>query len=267
MKKIGLLIALAALLVISGCAKEKEKENTIVKIGIVGSSRAWKHVKEEAAKENITIEIVEFTDYPQPNAALAAKEIDLNAFQHVIYLNKEKDSQGYDLTVIGKTVIAPLGLYSKNLRSLSEVKDGDKVLIPDDVTNGGRALLLLEANGLIEVNDAAGFMPTLKDITANPKQLEIKEVTATNIPALLPDVAFAAVNSGVAFDAKLMNSEAVLAMEEVNLTSDNPYINVIVARTQDKDNAVYQRIVALYQTDAVKKIIEEDTKGSSVPVW
>ncbi len=267
MKKIGLLIALAALLVITGCAKEKGPENTVVKIGIVGSSRVWKHVKEEAAKENITLEIVEFTDYPQPNAALAAKEIDLNAFQHVIYLNKEKESQGYDLTVIGKTVIAPLGLYSKTLKGLADVKDGDTVLIPDDVTNGGRALLLLEANGLIEVKDEAGFMPTIKDVTANPKQLIIKEVAATNIPALLPDVAFAAVNSGVAYDAGLLNSDALLAREQVDITSDNPYINVIVARTGEIDNPAYKRIVELYQTDAVKKIIAEDSKGSSLPVW
>ncbi|TFG81509.1 MAG: MetQ/NlpA family ABC transporter substrate-binding protein, partial [Erysipelotrichales bacterium] len=109
--------------------------------------------------------------------------------------------------------------------------------------------------------------PTLKDITSNPKNLDIKEVTATNIPALLPDVAFAAINSGVAMDAKLIPSEDAFVLEQVSLTSDNPYINIIVARTEDKDNATLLRIVKLYQTDAVKQIILEDFKGSQIPVW
>lgn len=261
----NLLILIVLLLVFTGCAKKAEA--VTVKIGIIGDSKAWTYVKEQAAKENITIELIKFTDYPQPNAALNAGEIDLNAFQHVIYLNKEIASQGYKLTPIGKTVIAPLGLYSKKIKKISEVKEGDIVAIPDDVTNGGRSLLLLQSQGLITVNPGAGFTPTLKDITANPKKLVIKEVIATNIPALLPDVAFAAINSGVAKDAKLIPSQDAFVLEQVSLTSDNPYINIIVARTADKDNKTYLRIVKLFQTDEVKKIIAEDYKGSQIPVW
>ena len=261
----SLIILSALLLLFTGCAKKTQA--TTVKIGIIGESKAWNYVKEQAAKENINIELVMFTDYPQPNAALNAGEIDLNAFQHVIYLNKEIASQGYKLTPIGKTVIAPLGLYSKKITEISEVQNGDIVAIPDDVTNGGRALLLLQAQGLITVNPAAGFTPTLKDITSNPKNLDIKEVAATNIPALLPDVAFAAINSGVAKDAGLIPSEDAFVLEKVSLTSDNPYINIIVARTADKDNKTYLHIVKLFQSDAVKQIIADDSKGSQIPVW
>jgi D-methionine transport system substrate-binding protein len=261
----SILLLSVLLLVITGCAKKTEA--VTVKIGIIGESKAWNYVKEQAAKENITIELIKFTDYPQPNAALNAGELDLNAFQHVIYLNKEIASQGYKLTPIGKTVIAPLGLYSKKITNISEVKDGDIVAIPDDVTNGGRALLLLQAQGLITLDSSKGFTPTLKDITSNPKHLVIKEVTATNIPALLPDLAFAAINSGVAKDAGLVPSEDAIVLEAVNLTSDNPYINIIVARTEDKDNKTLLRIVKLFQTDAVKAIILEDSKGSQIPVW
>ena len=185
----------------------------------------------------------------------------------MIYLNKEIAAQNYDLTPIGKTIIAPMGLYSDKITSISEVKDGDIVVIPDDVTNGGRAILLLEAQGLIEVDDAAGLIPGLKDITANPKNLDIKEVAATNIPQLLPDVAFAAINSGVAEDAGFIPTEDAFVLEQVNLTSDNPYINVIVARTEDKDDEVLLRIVELFQTDEVKQIILDDYNGSQIPVW
>jgi len=260
-----LLVLLALVLTLSACTAKKEA--VVVKVGIIGESRAWTYVKEQAAKENITIEIVAFTDYPQPNAALNAGELDLNAFQHVIYLNKEIAAQNYDLTPIGKTIIAPMGLYSDKITSISEVKDGDIVVIPDDVTNGGRAILLLEAQGLIEVDDAAGLIPGLKDITANPKNLDIKEVAATNIPQLLPDVAFAAINSGVAEDAGFIPTEDAFILEQVNLTSDNPYINVIVARTEDKDDEVLLRIVELFQTDEVKQIILDDYNGSQIPVW
>ncbi|MHC1734890.1 MAG: MetQ/NlpA family ABC transporter substrate-binding protein [Erysipelotrichaceae bacterium] len=266
MKHIKTLLVLLTLVLTLGACSAK-KEAVIVKVGIIGESRAWTYVKEQAAKENITIEIVAFTDYPQPNAALNAGELDLNAFQHVIYLNKEIAAQNYKLTPIGKTIIAPMGLYSDKISTIAEVKDGDIVVIPDDVTNGGRAILLLEAQGLIEVDDAAGLIPGLKDITSNPKNLDIKEVAATNIPQLLPDVAFAAINSGVAEDAGFIPTEDAFVLEQVNLTSDNPYINVIVARTEDKDDEVLLRIVELFQTDEVKQIILDDYNGSQIPVW
>lgn len=241
--------------------------NTTVKIGLTGSdSKTWNYVKEQAAKEGIDIELVFFDSYPLPNAALDAGEIDLNSFQHYAYLNKEVEELGYKITAIGETSLAPMGLYSKQITSLDELKDGDKILIPDDVTNGGRALKLLEAQGLIKVDEAAGLQPSLNDITENPRNFEIIELAATNIPPSLQEAPLAAINSGVATDAGLIPSEDAIVLETAD-TGNNPYINVIVARTDEKDNPIYKRIVELYQTDEVKQIVIEDSKGSVIPVW
>jgi len=276
MKKLILVLVLIATILSVGCSNKDNtiadnsnangEEATVVRVGLTGSdSKVWNHVKEEAAKENIDIELVFFDSYPLPNAALDSGEIELNAFQHYIYLNKEVEQHGYELSVIGETVFAPLGFYSKQIQSIEELEDGAKIVIPDDVTNGGRALLLLQANGLITVEPAAGNTPTIKDIV-NPRNFEIIELAATNIPASLEEVPLAVINSGVATDAGFIPSQDAIVLEDAQ-PGENPYINVIVARTEDKDNEVYKRIVEIYQTDATKAVIEEDSKGSSIPVW
>lgn len=275
MKKIILTLTLVFTLLLAGCTAAKEpvanvgkpSETTKVRVGLTGSdSKVWNHVKEEATKENIDIELVFFDSYPLPNAALDAGEIEMNSFQHYIYLNKEIEQLGYDLTVIGETSIAPLGLYSKQLTSVDEIEDGATIVIPDDLTNGGRSLLLLQANGLITVDPAAGLTPTLKDIE-NPRGFNILELSAANIPASLDEVPLAAINSGVARDAGFLPSKDALVLENPTGEDIGQYVNVIVVRTEDKDNEVYKRIVELYQTDETKAVIEEDSKGSSIPVW
>ena len=275
MKKFFILLILSLFLV--GCSSEDSSQGggndntnkdkpTVVKIGLTGSdSKVWNHVKEEAAKENIDIQLVFFDSYPLPNAALDSGEIDLNAFQHHIYLNKEIEQHGYELSVIGETVFAPLGIYSKQLQNIEELEDGATIVIPDDVTNGGRALLLLQSNGLIKVDPKVGNTPTLKDIE-NPKNFNIIELAATNIPASLGEVPLAVINSGVARDAGFIPAQDAIILEDAQ-PGENPYINIIVARTEDKNNEVYKRIVEIYQTDATKAVIEEDSKGSSIPVW
>ncbi len=270
MKKSIIALLLAATVGLTACgagsSEPADDEKTLVKIGVIGGeSKTWNHVKAEAAKEDIEIEIVFFDSYPLPNAALDAGEIHLNSFQHYSYLNKEIERQGYDLTPIGETVIAPLGLYSSKIETVAELEDGARITIPDDETNGGRALLLLQENGLITVDPDAGELPTLKDIE-NPRGFDIIELAATNIPASLDEVPLAVMNSGIARDAGLVPTEDAIVLEEVK-TGENPYINIIVARTADKDNAVYKRIVELYQTDETAAVIFEDTKGSSIPVW
>lgn len=272
MKKIILTLILSLLL--AGCSSSNtgipsegdNAQENVVRVGLTGSdSKVWNHVKEEAAKENIAIELVFFDSYPLPNAALAAEEIDMNAFQHHIYLNTEVEQHGYEISVIGETVFAPLGLYSKKINSIEELKDGDTIVIPDDVTNGGRSLLLLESQGLISIDPAAGKTPTLKDIE-NTRNFNILELSAANIPASLEEAPLAAINSGVARDAGFIPTQDSIVLEEA-VQGENPYINVIVVRSEEKGNEVYKRIVELYQTDATKKIIEEDSKGSSIPVW
>ncbi len=280
MKKI--ILALILSLLLAGCASDNstpaqsgetpsENETTSaehvrVRVGLTGSdSKVWNHVKEEAAKENIDIELAFFDSYPLPNAALDSGEIEINAFQHYIYLNTEIEQHGYEISVIGETIFAPLGLYSKKISSIDELKDGDTIVIPDDVTNGGRSLLLLESKGLISVNPTAEKTPTLKDIE-NPRNFNIIELAATNIPASLEEVPLAAINSGVARDAGFIPTQDAIVLEE-SKPGENPYINVIAVRTEDKDNKIYKRIVELYQTDETKKVIDEDSKGSSIPVW
>lgn len=270
MKKIALILILTLLL--TGCAgkgsdtTENSDGSTIVRLGLTGSdSKAWTYVKEEAAKENIDLQLVFFDSYPLPNAALASGEIDLNAFQHHRYLETEIDQHGYELSVIAETVFAPLGLYSKQIQSIEQLEDGATIVIPDDVTNGGRSLYLLEAANLIKVTSPEGSLPTIKDME-NPRNFEILELAATNIPASLEEVPLAAINSGVATDTGFIPAEDAIVLEEA-ASGENPYINIIVARTEDKDNEIYKRIVELYQSDKVKEIIDEDSKGSSLPVW
>lgn len=264
MKKFAKLIFTAGLLLSTGLNTVHAQET--VRVGLTGSdSKVWNHIKEEAAKEDINLELVYFDSYPLPNRALAEGEIEVNAFQHYIYLNKEIEEFGYEITPIGETVFAPLAFYSNKISDLSEVKDGDKVAIPDDTTNGGRALKLLEAHGFIEVDPAAELTPTIKDITKYNVEIEIVELVATNIPATLDDVTFAAVNSGVASNAGLKVEDALVLEEAV--AGENPYINVIAVRTEDKDNETYKRLVELYQTEDVVEIIKEESNGTSVPAW
>ena len=233
---------------------------------MIGSdSVVWSHVADKAAEEDIEIEMVYFDSYPLPNAALDAGEIDLNSFQHYIYLETEIEQFNYDLTVLGETSLAPLGIYSKLLDDVSEVQDGDQIVIPDDVTNGGRALLLLQAVGLITVDEAAGLTPTIKDID-NPRNFDIVELAAANIPASLEEAPLAIINSGIATDADLIPSEDALVLEDSN-PGDNPYINVIVSRTEDVEDETLSRVVGVYQTEDTKEVIIEDSKGSSIPVF
>lgn len=240
----------------------------VVKVGVVGeNNEQWEVIKEKLAKENITLELVKFSDYVLPNQALAEGEIDLNAFQHYAYLNNEIKTKQYKITAIGNTIIAPLGLYSQKVKSVSEIKAGDKIAIPNDVVNGGRALKVLEAAGLIKVNPDTGYSPTVNDITENPLKLEFVEVEAAQTPKLLPDVTAAIINGGHAVDAGLNPTKDSIALEKVVSGSDNPFINIIAARTEDKDNPVYKKVVDAYHTDEVKKVIETTYAGAYLVAW
>ena len=272
-KLLSITLTGALLFSLAGCQGGKsetgsETENKVVKVGLVGeSSDQWEPVIKNLAKEGITIELVPFSDYSQPNQALADKEIELNAFQHYAFLNKDKEDRGFDLTVIGEGVIAPLGVYSNKIKSVDELKDGDSIAIPSDATNGGRALKVLEAAGVIKVDEAAGYTPTLDDIKENSKNIKFIEVEAAQTPRLLEDVAAALINGGHAVDAGLNPKDDSIYLEEVKEGTENPYINVIVARTEDKDNEVYKKIVEEFRSDEVAKVIEEVYKGAYIPTW
>ena len=242
-------------------------EPTVVKVGVVGANnQQWDTVNELLAKDNIKVELVEFAEYKLPNNALDAGEIDLNAFQHKAYLQKEIDDLGYDVSILGDTIVAPLSLYSDKITDVNQLKEGDKIAVPSDPTNEGRCFKILESAGVLEVDPAAGYMPELKDITANPLNLEFVEVEAANTASLLPDVAAAFVNGAHAIDNGLNIDEAIY-VEQVEPGSDNPYINIIACRTADLDNEVYKKVLAAYQSAETAQAIKDIFKGTYIPAF
>lgn len=271
MKKIGIIVTVlfVAGIILTGCGggtKESTKKE-VVKLGVVGANNeAWESVKERLKKEDIELEIVGFSDYTQPNAALSEKEIDLNAFQHQLFLDNYNSEHKTDLIAIGNTVSAPLGIYSDKIKEVKELKNGAEIAIPNDTTNGGRALLLLQTAGLITVDPAKQQTPTVNDIIENKQNLKITELDASQTARALQDIDASVINSGMAVDAGLLPNKDAIFLEPVNQTS-KPYVNIIVARAADKDNELYRKIVTAYQQDETKEVIKATSKGSSVPAW
>lgn len=240
-----------------------------VKLGIMGASDevVWNPIIEEFAQKGVTIEKVFFTDYTQPNAALANGDIDLNSFQHYTYLNNEIATFGYDITAIGDTLITALNIYSKKISSLDEIKDGDKIAIPNDAVNETRALNVIQAAGLIKLDPDAIETATIGDIAENPKNLEFVEVDASQTPSLLPDVAAAVINGAYALDAGLSPRDDSIFFDDPSFYKTKAYVNIIAARTEDKDNELFQEIVKAYQSDRTKEIYANDFQGLYVPAW
>lgn len=273
MKTKKVLLILAALLIIAaltacGNSSTDKKGETTVKVGVVGeSNEMWVPVIEEMAKEGINIELISFTDYATPNKALANGDTDLNAFQHYAYLNSEIENYGYKITSIGDTFISAMNIYSDKVSDVSEIGEGAKIAVPNDATNEGRALKIIEAAGLIEIDADAGDSPEVADITSNPLNLEFVEVDAGNVYALLPDVAAAVINCNYALDNGLNPGEDSIFQDDVSYYEGKSYINLIAARTEDADNKVFSRIVEAYQSEAVKEIYAGTFKGAYVPAW
>ncbi|SPF69478.1 NLPA lipoprotein [Propionibacterium ruminifibrarum] len=263
---------LAAVLSVSlvGCSgsSSDSEETTTVKVGVYGdNNEPWETAAANLEEnENIEIELVKFSDYVQPNQALSDGSVDLNSFQTQIYLETYNSEHGTDLTSIGYTIIEPMGLYSNTYDDLDALPDGATVTIPNDVSNGGRALKLLEKAGLITVDPEAGVTGTKEDITDNPKNLQITELDAAQTARSLSDSDLAAINADIAVDAGLLPSEDALLREEVGEESA-PYYNVIAARAEDTDNETYKKVVEYFQTEEVAQTIADAYKGSQFPVW
>ncbi|WP_295479043.1 MetQ/NlpA family ABC transporter substrate-binding protein [uncultured Sutterella sp.] len=258
---------------LAGCGGEEKSDVTVVKIGVVGEYNAqWDTVNQLLAKDKIKVELVKYSDYATPNRALSDKEIDLNSFQHKAYLANDIKRNGYKIVSIGDTLIAPLRVFNNKtkIKSIEEIKDGDKIAIPADLTNGGRALKLLEQVGLFTVNPDKGFVPNKTDITHFNKKVQIVEAESGMLANLLPDVTAAVINGGNAFTAKLDPYKDSIFSENVD-PKTNPYVgqlvNIIVAREADKDNAVYKKVVAAYQTQETAQAIKDAYKGAFVPAW
>ncbi len=277
-------LATTVILGLAGCGSSSSSEGeakagedgagaTIVKVGVVGEYNAqWDTINELLAGDNIQVELVKFSDYAAPNRALNDGEIDLNAFQHKAFLANDIETKGYDIVDIGDTIIAPLSIFNNKdkITSIEEIKDGDVIAIPSDLTNGGRALKLLEAAGIIECDPAKGYVPTKLDITKYNKEIEILEAESATLANILPDCAAAIINGGNALTAGLDPTKDSIFTENVDPSVNEAVpqlINVIVARTADKDNEVYQQVVAAYQTDAVKTTINDEYKGAFICSW
>ena len=199
---------------------------------------------------------------------MASGDIDVNSFQHYKFLAEYNDAQGEEkLVAIADTMLAPLGYYSNQIKSLDELEDGDKVAIPNDPSNGPRALFLLQAAGLIKVNGDPGQAITLDDITENPKNLEFIEMDAAQTARALDDVKVAAVNDNYALDSGLSPNEDAIFLEDPENPDAKIYVNVIAARAEDKDNEAYKELVKYYQTDETKKDYDTYTNGAWIASW
>lgn len=283
MKNLGkLTLGLALILGLSSCgsngdnkeAIEGEKAQTevadTIKIGVVGEkNEVWEEViKRYEQGTGKKAELVKFSDYTQPNEALASGDIDVNSFQHYKFLEEYNDAQGEEkLVAIADTMLAPLGYYSNQIKSLDELEDGDRVAIPNDPSNGPRALFLLQAAGLIKVNGDPGQAITIDDITENPKNLEFIEMDAAQTARALDDVKVAAVNDNYALDSGLSPNEDAIFLEDPENPDAKIYVNVIAARAEDKDNEAYKELVKYYQTDETKKDYDTYTNGAWIASW
>lgn len=261
------LAALSLSFVLTGCGgasdnKSTNKHETTIKLGVVGATYEdiWKPAQEALKKDGINLEIVQFSDYVTPNNALNSGDIDLNAFQHRIYLDTEVKQNHYKIEPIGYTFVFPLHLYSHKLKSLNELTDGAVVAIPDDPTNGGRALKVLQAAGLITLKADAGFSPTLDDIATYHKKIEIKELKANTIPSVLNDVDAGIVNGNYALDFGLKAKDALF---KDNSLEEEKYWNLIVARSEDLKNKkdLYQKVLKAFQTPETEKVFNDTFDG------
>ncbi|QAT42592.1 MetQ/NlpA family ABC transporter substrate-binding protein [Aminipila luticellarii] len=269
---LGLILVIVLTVALSACGDKKEKNTgngeKVVKVGVVGeSNEMWDPVIKELGKEGIQVELISFTDYGTPNQALDNGEIDLNAFQHYAYLNEEIKNKGYKITAIGDTFISSMNIYSDKVSDVKEIQKDSKIAVPNDATNEGRALKILEAAGLIKLNKAAGDSPEVSDITENPLNLELVEADAANVYSLLPDVAAAVINCNYALDNGLNPAKDSIFQDNPSYYTGKSYINLIAARTADKENETYKKIVKAYQSEAVKEVYATTFKGSYIAAW
>ena len=253
------LLALGAL--VAGCSGEKKEaaqssdKKVVLKVGAtpVPHAEILNEIKPLLAKDGIDLQIIEFTDYVKPNLSLNDKEIDANFFQHEPYLKKFAADRKLDL----------VGVYSKKLKDIKSVPDGAKVAIPNDPTNGGRALNILAKAGLIKLKDGVGISATVGDIVENPKNLKITEAEAAMLPRTLDDVDLAVINSNFAMEAKLNPTKDALFIEP----KDSPYANIVAVRKGDENRKEIQALKKALTSPEVKKFIEEKYKGAVIPAF
>ncbi len=264
MKKNVLFIVAVLVLVLGAVGCTKAEEN-VLKVGAtpVPHAELLELVKADLKDQGIVLEVVEFTDYVKPNLSLNDGEIDANFFQHVPYLDSFAGERGLELTSVGTVHVEPLGLYSEKISAVEDLALGAQIAIPSDSVNGGRALLLLEANGLIQLKENAGLEATEKDIIANPKNLTFTPIEAAQLPRVLADVDAAVINGNYALEAGLVPTENALLLEG----GQSPYANILVVKTGDEERKDIAALLAALQTEKVREYILETYGGGVVPAF
>jgi len=268
-KILAALTALPLIASLAACATPAagETADDVVKIGVVGKGDPqWAAFEEAAADEGIQIEIVDFADYAQPNPALTEGELDLNQFQHIVYLADYNVSAGEDLARIGSTAIYPLGLYSLKYDSVKDIPAGETVAVPNDASNQARALLVLQSAGLIELKSGGTIFSDLADIDEAKSKVEVTALEASLTPTSLPDVAAAIINNDFVEDTGLTFDDAI-AKDDPSDPNALPYVNIFAARAEDQDNETYLKLVDIFQTDPdVQRALVDASGGTGVPI-
>lgn len=257
------LLALA----LSGASSVWAQSLSVLKVGATSVPHAeiLNLVKPRLKAEGVDLRVVEFSDYVQPNLAVADKQLDANFFQHKPYLDSFVKEHKVDLVIVpnGSIHIEPFGAYSKKVKKLADLKSGARVAVPNDPTNGGRALLLLQANDVIKLRPEAGLEATVKDIVSNPKKLKFFELEAPQLPRALDDVDVALINTNYALQAGLNPERDALAIEG----KESPYVNVLVARSDNAKSDNISKLVKALHTKEVKDFLSQKYKGAVVPAF
>jgi D-methionine transport system substrate-binding protein len=258
---------LCVTMILSSCSKTNRQNPNEIRVGVqAGPEYIVAEAAQRVAKEKygLDVKLVQFTDYVTPNTVLSQKDIDINAFQTKPYLEEEIKQRGYPLVVVGNTFVYPLAAYSRKIKSLGELPEGSVIAIPNDVTNGGRALLLLEKNGLIKLKTGAGLTARILDIEENPHNLKIKEIEAAQLPRVLDDreIILALINNNYAASAGLLLKDGLFAEDK-----ESYYVNVIVAREDNTDEEKVKKFVQAYQSDEVAETAERVFRGGAIKGW
>jgi len=263
-RSVRLCLLLMALIGFSHTASVRAQDRPI-KIGVTAGPHAQiaEVAKQVAAREGLTLQIVEFNDYIQPDAALDAGDLDANSYQHLPFLEGQIASRGYRIVNVGLTVTFPMGFYSKRYRSLDAIPEGGTIAIQNDPSNSGRALLLLQKSGVIKLKPGAGVSATTLDIVENRKKLKIVQVEAAQLPRALDDLDAAAINTNYAMTAGLVPTRDAIAIEDAK----GPYANLIAVRTIDRDKPWVPKLVRAFQSPEVSAFVAKNYAGSLVPAY
>ena len=256
-------LLLSTLLLIAAAAPAIAQET--IKIAVTAGPHAQiaEVAKKVAERDGLKLQIVEFNDYIQPNAALDAGDVQANSYQHLPFLQSQIQARGYRISAVGNTVTFPMGFYSKRYKSLADLPAGAKVGIQNDPSNSGRALALLQKYGVIKLKPTAGISATVQDVVENPKKLQIVQIEAAQLPRSLDDLAASAINTNYAVQANLVPTRDAIAIEDAK----SPYANLIAVRTQDKDKPWVAKLVKAFQSPEVKKLVESSFSGSLVAAF